>query len=86
MRIHQLSDEIKSYSHPSRKCAGEIFRIIDNNKKLFCEYIDKDYLNSITHAFGELSSGHSSMYETEAFSREFEQHFQSLRYNLDKII
>ncbi|MCD6068947.1 MAG: hypothetical protein K0S33_3773 [Bacteroidetes bacterium] len=86
MRIHQLTDEIKHHHSPTRKSAYEIFRILDNNKTLFLSVMDVAYVQSISTSFEELSDSHPSTYGSPSFIRDFEQHYQSLLYNLDKII
>lgn len=86
MRIHQLTEEIKQYNEPTRKSAYELFRLLDNNRKMFAEHLDADIVNSICTAFEDLSNAHPSTYGSPSFIREFETHYQSLLYNLDKVI
>jgi hypothetical protein len=86
MRIHQLTEEIKQYAEPTKKSAYELFRVLDNNRKLFSEHLDAATVNSISAAFEELSNAHPSDYGSPAFVRAFEIQYQSLLYHLQRVI
>lgn len=86
MRIHQLCNEIKQYAKPSRRSAAEIFRMLDGNKKIFAEHLTEQTVQSFCNSFEELADSHISVQNSPAFERDFERVFQSLAYNLDRII
>jgi hypothetical protein len=60
--------------------------VLDNNRKLFSAHLDAATVNSLCLAFEDLSNAHPADYGSPAFVREFETQYQSLLYNLDKVI
>lgn len=86
MRIHQLIDEIKNHHQAIRKSAQEIHRILDNNKKLFSQHIDSSTTESYIKLFSELADVNVDEYNSDNYKRQFDQNFNSLNYQLDRII
>lgn len=87
MRLHEIILEIKELKQvPTHKATMDIFRLLDNNRKLFLEHMEAANYNFALRAFEELSNKSPKEYNTPGYTREFEQAHASLSFYLDRII
>ncbi|MEI8136666.1 MAG: hypothetical protein WCH21_04985 [Bacteroidota bacterium] len=86
-KIEQLIEEIKDLKkETNHKSALQIYRLMDNNKKLFLENIDSADYNFMLSNFESLSYGNPKDYNTSGFIRDYEKYFESLLFHLNKIV
>jgi hypothetical protein len=87
MRIHQLVEELRNIEHvPGHKSALDIRRILEGNRQLFLQYLEKPVYEELLQRFDELSTARSGHYQTAMFAREFETAYGRLMFYLEKII
>lgn len=87
MRIHGIIDEITALrNEPTYRASLQISKLLENNKRLFLEKMPEADLNYMLKNFEELSYSHPKDHDTAGFKREYEKHFESLLFHLNKII
>ncbi len=86
-RIDQLIEEINGLKKEStRRSALQIYTILDNNRILFLEEIDRDYFTPIENSFGRLSNANAQEYNSPEYKRDFERAAELLSFHLNRII
>jgi hypothetical protein len=86
-RVHQITDEIKEFrNEATHKAALRVYNLLENNKKLFIEKIDKDTFEFLTKSFRELSEASAATYNSPGFKRDYSKSFEGLMFHLQKII
>ncbi len=58
---------------------------MQNNKKLFLEEMDEDYLNMAIKNFETLCDTPSRDYNTPGYIRDYQKYYESLMFYLDRI-
>ncbi len=58
---------------------------MQNNKKLFLEEMDEDYLNMAIKNFEALCDTPSRDYNTPGYIRDYQKYYESLMFYLDRI-
>lgn len=87
MRLHEIILEIKELKQlPTHKSTMDIFRLLDNNRKLFLERMEAGNFDYALRAFEELSNKSPKEYNTPGYIRDYEQAHASLSFYLDRII
>lgn len=86
-RLEQLIDEIKGLrNEPNHRSSLRILSLMENNKKLFLEEVDPEYLNMAIKNFGALCDTPSKDYNTAVYIRDYQKYYESLMFYLNKII
>jgi hypothetical protein len=86
-RLEQLIDEIKGLRNEANHRASlRILSLIQNNKKLFLEEVDPDYLHMAIKNFEALCDMPSRDYGTEGYVRDYQKYYESLMFYLNKVI
>jgi hypothetical protein len=85
--LEHLIEEIGALcNETNHRATLRIFNILDSNRKLFLEKIDKDIFNLILKNFEHLSEIHSREYGTENYKNEYRRYYENLRFHLNKIL
>lgn len=85
MRIHHLINEImEQKQNVPRKASSEIYKILDNNSKLFLQHVEPDVFQMILTRFEDLFN--SNDFNNVNYKEEFEKSFNLLDFYLRKII
>ncbi len=85
MRIHHLINEImEQKQNVPRKASSEIYKILDNNSKLFLQHVEPDVFQMILTRFEDLFN--SNDFNNVNYKEEFEKGFNLLDFYLRKII
>ncbi|MDO8998701.1 MAG: hypothetical protein Q7W45_02970 [Bacteroidota bacterium] len=86
-KIQQLIVELKDLKKESNhKSALHIYRLMENNKRVFLDKMDANDFNFIHSNFESLSYGNPKEYNTPSFIRDYEKYFESLMFHLNKIV
>lgn len=67
-----------------RKASAEIYKILDNNSKLFLQHVEPDIFQMILTRFEDLFN--SNDFNSANYKDEFEKSFSLLDFYLRKII
>lgn len=87
MRIHDLINEITELSTATpRKAAFDIYNLLENNKKLFLEYIDADVYKQIHGNFENMAYAHANEFSTPQYKDDFLKSYHLLAFYLNKVI
>lgn len=87
MKLHEIIDEIHHMESPSKhKAALDIFQLLDNNRLLFLERLDRGDFNSLLSGFESMAYAHPREYATDSYASDFERLKASLLYHLNKIL
>lgn len=85
-RLEQIIDEISGLrNEKNHRAALRILNLMQNNKKLFLEEVDPDYLEMALKNFGDLCDTPSRDYGTPSYIRDYEKYYESLMFQLNKI-
>jgi len=85
-RLEQLIDEIKGLKNEAHhRSSLRILNLMQNNKKLFLEGIDPDYLEMAIKNFEELCDTPSKDYNTPGYNRDYQKYYESLMFQLNKV-
>ena len=85
-RLEQLIDEIKGLrNETNHRSSLRILNLMQNNKKLFLEEVDPDYLEMAIKNFEALCDTPSKDYNTPGYIRDYEKYYESLMFHLNKI-
>ncbi len=87
MNLKEIVDEIIQVNNPSKhKSALDIFRLLDNNRKLFLKELDKDDFIPLVNGFEKLSYADPKDYSTTSYLNDYERLYGSLLYQINKIV
>ena len=87
MRIHDLINEIQELGGATpRKAAFDIYNILENNKVLFVETMDKDTFAQILNAFEKMAYSSAAEFSTASYKDEFLKSYNLLNFYLGKVI
>lgn len=87
MNLKEIVDEIIQLNNPSKhKSSLDIFRLLDNNRKLFLNELDKEDFTALVNGFEKLSYASPAEYTTNAYLNDYERLYGSLVYHLNKIV
>jgi len=87
MNLKEIIDEIIQLDNPSKhKSALDIFRLLDNNSKLFLKEFDKHDFMPLLNGFEKLSYADPKEYSTSSYRNDYERLYGSLVYQLHKIV
>lgn len=87
IRINGIIDEIKELKkEPNHRSALKIVSLLESNHKLFLAKLDPQDYNFMLRNFEELAHTAPKDYNTAGFTREYEKHFESLLFHLNKIV
>jgi hypothetical protein len=85
--MERLFEEIKELKNdPSHKSALRIYKILENNRRIFTAKIDAELYDLMLSNFDELAHTQPGKYFTADFKDEFLRHYEMLYYNLNKVI
>lgn len=85
-RLEQLIDEIRELRNESNhRSALRILSLLENNKKLFAEKIEADYLNMAIRNFEILCDTPSRDYNTPGYIRDYQKYYESLMFYLNRV-
>ena len=85
-RLEQMIDEIKGLKNEvHHRSILRILNLMQNNKKLFLEEVDPDYLEMAIKNFEALCDAPSRDYNTPGYIRDYEKSYESLMFHLNKI-
>lgn len=85
-RLEQMIDEIKGLKNETNHRASlRILSLIQNNKKLFLEEVDPDYLEMAIGNFEGLCDSPSREYNSNSYIRDYEKYYESLMFHLNKV-
>jgi hypothetical protein len=86
-RIHQLISEIGELKQETHhRAVLKILGILENNKALFRENMDPDYLNLVIKDFAGLCDTPPRDHQSPSYIREYQRCFDSLMFHLNRII
>jgi hypothetical protein len=86
-RLEQLIDEIKGLRNESNhRSSLRILSLMQNNKKLFLESVESDYLEMAIKNFQEICDTPSREYNTAEYLRDYNKYYESLMFYLNRII
>ncbi len=87
LRLNGIIDEIKELKKESNhRSALKIVSLLECNHKLFQAKLDPLDYNFMLRNFEELSHTQSKDYNSAGFARDYEKHFESLLFHLNKIV
>lgn len=85
-RLDQLIGEIRELKNETNhRAALRILQVLENNKKLFSEKIEEDYLQLAIRNFETLCDTPSRDYHSASYIRDFQKYYESLMFHLDKV-
>lgn len=85
-RLEQMIDEIRGLrNETNHRSSLRILNLMQNNKKLFLEEVDPDYLEMAIKNFEDLCDTPSRDYNTPGYIRDYEKYYESLMFHLNKI-
>lgn len=85
-RLDQLIEEIRELRHETNhRAALRILNLLENNKKLFAEKVDEDYLNLSIRNFELLCDTPSREYNTPGYVRDYQKYYESLMFYLNRV-
>ncbi|WP_317898136.1 hypothetical protein [Aurantibacillus circumpalustris] len=86
-RLEQLIDEIKGLrNEANHRSSLRVLNLLQNNKKLFLEGMEEDYLDMATKNFQLLCDTPSREYNTPDYLRDYNKYYESLMFYLNRII
>ncbi len=87
MRIHDLINEIQELKNTTpRKAAFDIYNILENNKTLFAEVMDKDVFRQILNDFEKMAYAGAAEFNSSHYKDDFQKSFNLLSFYLNKVI
>ena len=90
MRIHDLINEISALggqaNNVPRKAAFDIYNILENNKTLFSDSMDKDTFVQILNDFEKMAYSSSAEFSTASYKDDFQKSYNLLSFYLGKVI
>jgi hypothetical protein len=85
-RLEQMIDEIKGLKNETNhRSSLRILNLLQNNKKLFLEGVDSDYLEMALKNFESLCDTPSKEYNTPGYIRDYQKSYESLMFHLSKV-
>ena len=85
-RLEQMIDEIKGLKNEANhRSALRILNLIQNNKKLFLEGVDSDYLELAISNYESLCDTPSKEYHTPGYIRDYQKYYESLMFHLNRV-
>jgi hypothetical protein len=86
-RIEQIIDEIKELKNEiNHRSSLRIYHLLQNNKKLFLEKMDPDYLDLAIRNFENMCDTPSKDYNSPGYTRDYQKYHESLMFYLNRII
>ncbi len=87
MKLNEIIEEIKNYQNLSKhKSALDIYRLLDNNNRLFSEKMEEGDLSGLLTGFEALAYADPKEYTTSAYQNDYEKMYGLLLYHLNKIV
>ncbi|PBQ30644.1 hypothetical protein CNR22_02265 [Sphingobacteriaceae bacterium] len=81
-----MIDEIRGLrQETNHRSSLRILNLMQNNKKLFLEEVDPDYLEMAIKNFEDLCDTPSKDYNTPGYIRDYEKYYESLMFHLNKV-
>jgi len=85
-RLEQMIDEIKGLrNETNHRSSLRILNLMQNNKKLFLEEVDPDYLEMAIKNFESICDTPSKDYNTPGYIRDYQKYYESLMFHLNKV-
>jgi hypothetical protein len=86
-RLEQLIHEIQGLKQETNhRSSLRILSLLQNNKALFLQALDADYLNMAIKNFELICAMPSKDYGTPAYIRDYEKYYDSLLFYLNRIV
>lgn len=87
MVINDIILEIKNYKNNSiHKTSLDIYNLLENNKNVFIDKMDRDNFNHLLTSFENLSYANPKEYNTSGYKREYQTQYDLLLFYLDRIV
>jgi hypothetical protein len=85
-RLEQMIDEIKGLKNETNhRSSLRILNLMQNNKNLFLEGVDTDYMEMAIKNFEALCDTPSKEYNMASYIRDYQKSYESLMFHLSKV-